>query len=127
MDYDFDPEELTNFAGGDKDDFFRTCYAKVILNPDILLKNRDYDVEVKINSIEALIRYFEEIEEFEKCGDLKKIQRLQTALKEWKDKNKEITKSLNERKRFTKPSVKKRQQKLKAIYKQSIISKLSKD
>ena len=54
--------------------------------------------------------------------DLGDGMKMNTALKVWREKSKLITKELQERKKFTKKSVKRRQQKIKAIYKQELFN-----
>jgi small subunit ribosomal protein S21 len=48
--------------------------------------------------------------------------KLNSALKIWKQKSKFITEELRKRKEYEKPSVQKRKQKLKAIYKKDYLS-----
>ncbi len=54
--------------------------------------------------------------------DLGDGMKMNMALKVWREKSKLITKELQERKKFTKKSVKRRQQKIKAIYKQELFN-----
>jgi hypothetical protein len=54
--------------------------------------------------------------------DLGDGMKMNTALKIWREKSKLITKELQERKKFTKKSVQRRQQKIKAIYKQELFN-----
>jgi hypothetical protein len=52
--------------------------------------------------------------------DLRDGMKMNAALKQWREKSKLITSELQERKKFTKKSVKRRQMKIKAIYKQEL-------
>jgi hypothetical protein len=56
----------------DKRRFIEVCYQKILLYPKLLI-DHDSPALVKKNSINVLIKYFEECEEYEKCAELKKI------------------------------------------------------
>jgi hypothetical protein len=52
--------------------FIEVCYQRIITHPDIIVESPTTD-KVKKNSINVLIKYFENTEEYEKCGILKKL------------------------------------------------------
>jgi hypothetical protein len=71
----FDPKDLLEeLTGPHRDNFMRTCYVNMVQNPE-MLKSQLFDTQVQINAVDILIKYFEDLEEYEKCYDLKKIKK----------------------------------------------------
>ena len=62
--------EQTNF-----DEFMNLSYAVMMQSPSQVLKRRD-SVEMKLDAINGMIKYFEEIEAYEKCTNLQKLKQL---------------------------------------------------
>ena len=60
--------EQTNF-----DEFMNLSYAVMMQSPSQVLKRRD-SVEMKLDAINGMIKYFEEIEAYEKCTNLQKLK-----------------------------------------------------
>ncbi len=50
-------------------------YAVMMSNPSTVLKRQD-STEHKIKSIDGMIKYFEEIEAYEKCTNLQKLKHM---------------------------------------------------
>jgi hypothetical protein len=48
------------------------CYEKILKYPQVMLSSK-VPIEVRINSISILIKFFEDIEEYEKCANLVKL------------------------------------------------------
>jgi len=48
-------------------------YHVLMQSPASVLKRKD-SIEAKVESINGLIKYFEEIEEYEKCTNLQKLK-----------------------------------------------------
>ena len=59
--------EQTDFA-----EFMKLSYHVVMQSPSAVLKRRD-SMELKLKSIDGMIKYFEETEEYEKCAEIKTI------------------------------------------------------
>jgi len=62
--------EQTNF-----EEFMNLSYAVMMQSPSKVLKRKD-SVEMKLKAINGMIKYFEEIEEYEKCTNLQKLKQL---------------------------------------------------
>ena len=62
--------EQTNF-----EEFMKLSYAVMMQSPSKLLKRKD-SIEMKLDAINGMIKYFEEIEEFEKCTNLQKLKHM---------------------------------------------------
>tara|TARA_R110001606_G_scaffold394459_1_gene565390 strand:+ start:365 stop:655 length:291 start_codon:yes stop_codon:yes gene_type:complete len=60
--------EQTDFA-----EFMKLSYHVVMQSPSAVLKRRD-SMELKLKSIDGMIKYFEETEEYEKCTNLQKLK-----------------------------------------------------
>tara|TARA_R100000544_G_scaffold19709_1_gene9505 strand:- start:804 stop:1070 length:267 start_codon:yes stop_codon:yes gene_type:complete len=60
--------EQTNF-----DEFMSLSYAVMMQSPSNVLK-RDDSVKTKVDAINKMIEYFEEIEAYEKCNNLQKLK-----------------------------------------------------
>tara|TARA_R110001592_G_scaffold43901_1_gene141900 strand:+ start:884 stop:1153 length:270 start_codon:yes stop_codon:yes gene_type:complete len=60
--------EQTNF-----DEFMNLSYAVIMQSPSNVLK-RDDSVKTKVDAINKMIEYFEEIEAYEKCNNLQKLK-----------------------------------------------------
>ena len=52
-----------------------SLYAVMMQSPSQVLKRRD-SVEMKLDAINGMIKYFEEIEAYEKCTNLQKLKQL---------------------------------------------------
>ena len=50
-------------------------YAVMMQSPSQVLKRRD-SVDMKLDAINGMIKYFEEIEAYEKCTNLQKLKHL---------------------------------------------------
>lgn len=68
-----EPDFLSNLTGPERKHFMEVCYYKISTYPQLLLKDEISPLEVKVNSIKVLIKYFEGEEEYEKCATLKKL------------------------------------------------------
>ena len=55
--------------------FMDLSYHVLISSPNVILMRSDA-IENKIESIDGLIKYFESVEEFEKCTNLQKLKSL---------------------------------------------------
>ena len=53
--------------------FMDLSYHVLMQSPASVLKRKD-SIEAKVESINGLIKYFEEIEEYEKCTNLQKLK-----------------------------------------------------
>tara|TARA_R110002072_G_scaffold224533_1_gene381579 strand:- start:441 stop:722 length:282 start_codon:yes stop_codon:yes gene_type:complete len=62
--------EQTNF-----EEFMNLSYAVMMQNPSQVLKRKD-SVKMKLKAINGMLKYFEEIEEYEKCTNLQKLKQL---------------------------------------------------
>ena len=62
--------EHTNF-----DEFMKLSYAVIMSSPSSVVKRND-PVDEKLKSIDGMIAYFEEKEEYEKCSNLQKLKSL---------------------------------------------------
>lgn len=62
--------EQTNY-----DEFMNLSYAVVMQSPSQVLKRGDA-IEIKIEAINKMIKYFEEIEAYEKCTNLQKLKHM---------------------------------------------------
>ena len=60
----------TNF-----DEFMNLSYAVMMQSPSQVLKRND-SIELKLKAINGMIKYFEEIEAYEKCTNLQKLKQL---------------------------------------------------
>ena len=60
--------EQTNF-----NEFMNLSYHVLMQSPASVLKRKD-SIDAKVESINGLIKYFEEIEEYEKCTNLQKLK-----------------------------------------------------
>ena len=57
----------------DFNQFMDLSYHVLMQSPASVLKRKD-SIEAKIESINGLIKYFEEVEEYEKCTNLQKLK-----------------------------------------------------
>ena len=57
----------------DFDQFMDLSYHVLMQSPSSVLKRKD-SIDAKVESINGLIKYFEEIEEYEKCTNLQKLK-----------------------------------------------------
>ena len=60
----------------DHDDYMNLCYNTVIAFYNEVLLYDDVSTEHRIEGLNALISYFSEREEYEKCNSIKKVQDL---------------------------------------------------
>jgi len=68
-----EPDFLSNLTGPERKHFMEVCYYKISTYPQLLLKDEISPLDVRVNSIRVLIKYFEGEEEYEKCATLKKL------------------------------------------------------
>ena len=64
---------LLNLEHSDFNQFMDLSYHVLMQSPASVLKRKD-SIEAKIESINGLIKYFEEVEEYEKCTNLQKLK-----------------------------------------------------
>jgi hypothetical protein len=64
---------LLNLEHSDFNQFMDLSYHVLMQSPGAVLKRED-SVQVKIESIDGLIKYFEDIEAYEKCTNLQKLK-----------------------------------------------------
>ena len=57
------------------EEFMNLSYAVMMRKPSQELKRWD-SVEMKLNAINGMIKYFEEVEAYEKCTNLQKLKQL---------------------------------------------------
>jgi hypothetical protein len=57
----------------DFNQFMDLSYHVLMQSPASVLKRKD-SIEAKVESINGLIKYFEEVEEYEKCTNLQKLK-----------------------------------------------------
>jgi hypothetical protein len=69
---DFLNEFMSHLEHEDRKRFMQVCYEKILRHPQVMLSNR-IPAEVRVNSINILIKFFEDVEEYEKCAKLKKL------------------------------------------------------
>lgn len=67
---DFSERFLGHLAQEEQRHFMEVCYQKILEYPDIIVESTMTN-SVKTNSINVLIKYFENTEEYEKCAKLK--------------------------------------------------------
>lgn len=63
---------MSHLEHDDRKHFMQVCYEKILMYPQVMLSSK-IPVEVRINSINILIKFFEDVEEYEKCAKLKKL------------------------------------------------------
>ncbi len=71
---DYADQFFGNLDQSERKYFMEVCYEKILAHPKLLIDN-SAPIEVKQNSINVLIKYFEGEEEYEKCARLKKLIR----------------------------------------------------
>tara|TARA_R110000772_G_scaffold253039_1_gene368604 strand:+ start:2056 stop:2340 length:285 start_codon:yes stop_codon:yes gene_type:complete len=64
---------LLNLEHSDFNQFMDLSYHVLMQSPSAVLKRGD-SIKTKIESIDGLIKYFESIEEYEKCTNLQKLK-----------------------------------------------------
>ena len=72
---DFIKSLLLTLAQTHYDAFMNLTYAVVMQSPSQVLKRSDA-IEIKIEAINKMIKYFEEIEAYEKCTNLQKLKHM---------------------------------------------------
>ena len=70
---DFIRSLLLTLEQTDFNQFMDLSYHVLMQSPASVLKRKD-SIEAKIESINGLIKYFEEVEEYEKCTNLQKLK-----------------------------------------------------
>jgi len=70
---DFIRSLLLNLEHSDFNQFMDLSYHVLMQSPSAVLKRSD-SIENKIESIDGLTKYFESIEEYEKCTNLQKLK-----------------------------------------------------
>ena len=70
---DFIRSLLLTLEQTDFNQFMDLSYHVLMQSPASVLKRKD-SIEAKVESINGLIKYFEEIEEYEKCTNLQKLK-----------------------------------------------------
>jgi|TARA_R110000787_G_scaffold207397_1_gene317441 hypothetical protein len=70
---DFIRSLLLTLEQTDFDQFMDLSYHVLMQSPSSVLKRKD-SIDAKVESINGLIKYFEEIEEYEKCTNLQKLK-----------------------------------------------------
>ena len=76
---DFDNEEfmkrlLDQLENTSWDQYMNLCYNVITMFPDQVLHYDEKTAKHKIQSLDRILTYFEEKEDFEKCAKIKKIQ-----------------------------------------------------
>ncbi len=69
---DFLDQFMSHLEHEDRKRFMEVCYEKILKYPQVMLSSK-VPIEVRINSISILIKFFEDIEEYEKCANLVKL------------------------------------------------------
>ena len=72
---DFIKSLLLTLEQTDFEEFMNLSYAVMMHNPSQILKRNDA-MESKVKAINGLIKYFESVEEYEKCTNLQKLKQL---------------------------------------------------
>jgi hypothetical protein len=75
FDHNFISSLLLTLEQTDYKQFMDLSYHVLISSPNAILMRSDA-IENKIESIDGLIKYFENVEEFEKCTNLQKLKSL---------------------------------------------------
>ena len=70
---DFIRSLLLTLEHTDFNQFMDLSYYVLMQSPASVLKRKD-SIEAKLESINGLIKYFEEVEEYEKCTNLQKLK-----------------------------------------------------
>jgi hypothetical protein len=70
---DFIRSLLLNLEHSDFNQFMDLSYHVLMQSPSSILKRND-SIKNKVESIDGLIKYFESIEEYEKCTNLQKLK-----------------------------------------------------
>ena len=64
---------LLNLEHQNFEEFMDLSYHVMMQSPSTVLKRSD-SIDIKINAIDGMIKYFEQIEEYEKCSNLQKLK-----------------------------------------------------
>tara|TARA_R100000541_G_scaffold51260_1_gene58623 strand:- start:53 stop:328 length:276 start_codon:yes stop_codon:yes gene_type:complete len=64
---------LLNLEHQNFEEFMDLSYHVMMQSPSTVLKRSD-SIDIKINAIDGMIKYFEQIEEYEKCNNLQKLK-----------------------------------------------------
>tara|TARA_R110002153_G_scaffold47730_1_gene134754 strand:+ start:275 stop:556 length:282 start_codon:yes stop_codon:yes gene_type:complete len=72
---DFIRSLLLTLEQTDFSEYMNLSYAVMMSNPSTVLKRQDSN-EHKIKSIDGMIKYFEEVEAYEKCTNLQKLKHM---------------------------------------------------
>jgi hypothetical protein len=70
---DFIRSLLLNLEHSNFEEFMDLSYHVMMQSPSVVLKRND-TIETKLNAIDGMIKYFEKIEEYEKCTNLQKLK-----------------------------------------------------
>jgi len=70
---DFIRSLLLNLEHSNFEEFMDLSYHVMMQSPSVVLKRND-TIETKLNAINGMIKYFEKIEEYEKCTNLQKLK-----------------------------------------------------
>ena len=72
---------LDNLERLNFDKYMNLCYNIIVSFPHNILSYDDVSALQKMQSLDKLIAYFEEREEYEKCNEIKKVQTLIKKIK----------------------------------------------
>jgi len=64
---------LLNLEHSNFEEFMDLSYHVMMQSPSVVLKRND-TIETKLKAIDGMIKYFEQIEEYEKCTNLQKLK-----------------------------------------------------
>lgn len=67
---------LDNLEKLNFDEYMNLCYNIVVSFPHDILSYNDISTLQRVQSLDKLIAYFEGIEQYEKCNEIKKVQTL---------------------------------------------------
>ncbi len=70
---DFIRSLLLNLEHSNFEEFMDLSYHVIMQSPSVVLKRND-SIETKLKAIDGMIKYFEQIEEYEKCNNLQKLK-----------------------------------------------------
>tara|TARA_Y100000389_G_scaffold77167_1_gene73939 strand:+ start:2290 stop:2565 length:276 start_codon:yes stop_codon:yes gene_type:complete len=70
---DFIRSLLLNLEHSNFEEFMGLSYHVMMQSPSVVLKRND-TIETKLKAIDGMIKYFEKIEEYEKCTNLQKLK-----------------------------------------------------
>jgi hypothetical protein len=72
--FDWSKQNMISKDEEKRDAFMRTAYISIMSFPERAIEH-ELPKKVKLNALDNIIKYFEGLEEYEKCSDLLEIKR----------------------------------------------------